>query len=95
MVTKRNLMDGPKKQFNLRMPLTLHREIEILAKVRGMKRTQVALAFLEEAAVNKCRRCHWGLAPGSTKLRPKPCRYCFGTGRLDHARMHRKLSEKQ
>jgi hypothetical protein len=88
-----NLMKGPKKQLNLRMRLTLRDEIRKLADARGILPTQAALGLLEEAILNKCGRCHFGLAPGSTVLHPKPCRFCLGTGRLDQARAHRRAAK--
>lgn len=88
----RDLMGGPKKQFNVRMRLTLLAELGRLAKERGLKVSQVALGLLEEALVNRCRRCRLGLAPGSTRLRPKPCRFCLGTGRRDIALKERRLA---
>lgn len=90
-----DVMGGPKKQFNVRMPLSLRSEIEQLAKARGMKVSQVALSLLEEAVINKCPHCHWGMAPGGTLLRPKPCRFCFGIGRRDLARIHRKQARNK
>jgi hypothetical protein len=90
---KQDIMGGPKKQLNLRMRLTLRDEIRKLADARGIEPTQAALGLLEEAIVNKCPRCHFGLAPGSTILHPKPCLFCFGTGRLDQARAHRRAAK--
>lgn len=84
------LVGGPKRQWNIRMSVSLRGELEALAKARGLKVSKVVLAFLLEAAANRCRKCRWGLAPGSTRLHPKPCQYCNGTGRLDHARLDRK-----
>jgi hypothetical protein len=91
MQAKHDLMEGPKKQFNVRIPNTLRREIGELASARGLTPSQVALGLLEEAVVNRCRRCRGGLAPGSTILHPKPCRFCFGSGRLDIARAERRM----
>src|SRR3990170_3637705 len=90
--TRKYLMGGPKRQFNVRMKVELLKGLGELASQRGLKVSQVALAILEEAVVNKCRRCHWGLSLGSTPLRPKPCQFCQGTGRLDIARLDRKLA---
>lgn len=90
MPTKRNLMEGPRKQFNVRMKNTLLKEIGILASARGMKPSEVALSLLEKAVVNACRRCRGGMAPGGTRLNPKACGFCFGTGRLDIARAERR-----
>lgn len=87
------LMEGPKKQFNLRMPSTLRREIDELASARDLKPSQVALGLLEKAIVNRCRRCKGGLASGSTLLHPKPCRFCFGTGRIDLAKAERRIEK--
>jgi hypothetical protein len=89
---KKDLMGGPKKQFNLRMPITLRNEINELAQARRLKPSQVALGLLEKAVVNRCTRCRGGLAPGSTALHPKPCRFCFGTGRKDIAKAMRRAS---
>jgi hypothetical protein len=91
MPAKHDLMGGPKRQFNLRMPVTLRAEIGDLASARGMKPSQVALGLLEEAVVNRCRRCHGGMAPGGTPLHPKPCRFCSGTGRLDIVMVERRM----
>ncbi len=92
--TREWLRGGPKRQFNVRMPVSLRNEMEALANARGIKETKLALAILEDAVFNKCRRCAWGLAPGSTILHPKPCRFCRGTGRLDIAKADRKAAGK-
>jgi hypothetical protein len=91
MPAKHDLMGGPKRQFNVRMPVTLHMEIEEFASARGLKPSQVALDLLEDAAVNRCQRCNGGLATGSTRLHLKPCRFCFGTGRRDIAKVQRRM----
>lgn len=85
-----DLMGGPKKQFNVRMPNTLRKDICELASARGMTPSEVALALLEKAVRNACRRCRGGMAPGGTPLNPKPCRFCFGTGRRDIAKAMRR-----
>ena len=76
-----SLLAGPKRQWNLRMRVSLLDELRELASARGMHVSQVALSLLNEALVNRCRRCRMGMAPGGTRLHPKPCRFCFGTGR--------------
>lgn len=87
---KKPLMEGPKKQFNVRMPVQLLRDLDELASARGMRPSAVFLALLEEAVRNCCRRCRGGLAPGSTVFRPKACPFCFGTGRRDLAKAERR-----
>jgi hypothetical protein len=90
--TWEQLMAGPKRQFNLRIKVTLLNELHELALRRGLKLSKVALLLLVDAVLNKCRRCHWGLVIGSTPFKSKPCRFCRGTGRLDMARLDRKLA---
>lgn len=86
------LAGGPKKQWNLRMPISLRNELAAFAKARGLQLSEAAMGLLLEAVANRCRRCRGGLTLGSTLLRPKPCRYCKGTGRLDHAKLDRKIA---
>lgn len=93
MKIKKDIMGGPKKQFNLRMPIQLRRDINELASARNLKPSQVALGLLEKAVVNACHRCRGGLEIGSTPLHPKSCRFCFGTGRRDIAKIMRKERE--
>lgn len=88
---KHPLMEGPRKQWNLRMPVRLLEDLRELASQRDLRVSTVFLALLEEAVVNACRRCRGGLAPGSTVLRPKACRFCFGSGRRDLAQAERRM----
>jgi len=71
------------KQLNIRLPLPLIKMIGELAAARRMKPSAVFLELLEDAVKNRCHRCRGGMAPGGTALHPKPCAYCYGTGRLD------------
>lgn len=87
---KKKAKKEPTKQLNLRLPLPLIKRIHELASERNVKPSAVFLAILEDAAANRCRRCRGGMAPGGTAFRPKPCAYCYGTGRVDTAKAIRK-----
>jgi hypothetical protein len=89
--TREWLRGGPKRQFNVRMPVSLRSEIEALAKARGVKVTKVALALLEDAVFNKCRRCAWASPPAARSFIQS--RFCRGTGRLDVAKADRKAAK--
>jgi hypothetical protein len=80
----------PTKQLNLRLRLPLIKAIREMASSRGIKPSKVFLGLLEDAANNRCRHCRGGMAPGGTAFHPKPCKRCFGTGRVDIARAIRK-----
>jgi hypothetical protein len=77
----------PTKQLNLRLPLPLIKMIGELAAARRMKPSAVFLEILKDAVKNRCRRCRGGMAQGGTALHPKPCIYCYGTGRRDLAKV--------
>lgn len=76
----------PTKQLNLRLSKVLIAGIKAIASERQMKPSQVFLAIIEDATRNRCLHCRGGLVEGASRLHPKVCNRCYGTGRVDIAK---------
>ena len=63
-----SLLAGPKRQWNLRMRVSLLDELGKLASALGMRVSQVALALLNEASSTGAAGAGWAWPPEERRL---------------------------